>query len=484
MRRKEPNELLLRNLISGCFLFVIFVLVHNFGHAVDMPSLPTVAIIGRPNTGKSSIFNRIVGRRLAIESDIPGTTRDHVASTVERPDMDYLLLDTGGMGGGTQDIDFESDVEAQSKLAVEHADVIVLVISGKEEITKSDHTVASVLRTQKKKHVPIIVAVNKLDDPGKIDEVLPQYYALGIGDEFIAVSATHGMGMEELEATIIEKLRALHFSKTPSSQLPAPNAAPRIAIIGKPNVGKSSIINALMSDPQRSLSPRLVSEIPGTTRDAVDTTIRFNDREYILVDTAGMRKHKEPGPGLETLAYLRSVRAIAESDIVILVLDGTGPITRQDKRIAQMASDEGKGLIIAINKSDAMLPEARENAVSDVREDLRFCSFAPMILCSAQSRKGLLDLFGLIENVQGNRARRIPTKELHEWFMQTVRGQPMAELAKSKHITQADELPPTFVVFVRDPRKTKLSDLKFLEKRMRSTFAFEGVPIRWITKST
>ncbi|OGJ65538.1 ribosome biogenesis GTPase Der [Candidatus Peribacteria bacterium RIFCSPHIGHO2_12_FULL_55_11] len=455
-------------------------------------NLPTVAIVGRPNTGKSRLFNRIIGQRKAIVSDIPGTTRDQVASKVESDTVDYLLVDTGGMGGGTTDTDFEDDVEAQSRLAVEHADVIVFVLSGKDDITSADHAVAKVLRTRKRKHVPVIVAVNKLDNPGKTDEILPQYYELGIGDPLIPVSAAHGSGFGMLEDAITSELKKLHFSKPPKVVMDPEHgeepvkttvpALPRIAVVGKPNVGKSSIVNALMSDPQRASSPRIVSEIPGTTRDAVDTAIRYNDHDYIFVDTAGIKKKKEETPGLETLAYFRSIQAISNADIVVLVLDGTQAITRQDKRIAQMCIEEGKGLILAVNKSDGMELEQKKNTVNDVQLTLPFCRFAPIILCSAKSRDGLLKLFDLIETVQRNRVRRIPTKDLHNWYTETVRGQPMDELAKSKHITQADDVPPTFVVFVKDPKKVKVSELKFLERRLRSTFAFEGTTVRWITK--
>ncbi len=445
--------------------------------------LPLVAIVGRPNTGKSTLFNRIVGSRIAIVSDVPGTTRDHIASRISNERMDYLLIDTGGMGGGTEDIDFESDVEAQSELAVEHADVIVVVLSGKEDLTSADHAVAEVLRKRKRKHVPVIVVVNKIDNAAKIDEILPQYYELGIGENFFPVSAAHGSGFSALEDAIIEELKKLQFVKIPKQETSNVEAVPpRIAVVGKPNVGKSSIINALMSDPQRAVSPRIVSDIPGTTRDAVDTTIRFNEKEYIFVDTAGIRRKKEAEPGIETLSYFRSVRAIAECDIAVLVLDGTGPITRQDKRIAQLALEEGKGLIITVNKSDGMELEQKKNTINDVHLTLPFCKFAPVILCSGKTRDGLLKLFDIIETVQRNRTRRVSTKDLHEWYSTTMRSQPMAQLAGSKHITQADELPPTFVVFVKDPKSVKASELRFLENRMRTVFAFEGSPIRWITK--
>lgn len=444
-----------------------------------MASLPLVAIVGRPNTGKSTLFNRIIGKRVAIVSDIPGTTRDHICHRVDSESVDYLLIDTGGMGGGTEDTDFESDVEAQSRLAIEHADAIVLVLSGKDELTSADHAVAGVLRKRKRKHVPVIVALNKIDNPAKVDEILPAYYELGIGETMIPISAAHGSGFGALEDAIEEALMSLHFGKQPESIL----GAPRIAVVGRPNVGKSSMINGLMSDPQRATSPRIVSDIPGTTRDAVDTVVRHKDHDFVFVDTAGIKRKKDMGRGVETLAYLRSMQAIAECDVAVLVLDGTGPITRQDKRIAQLAMQEGKGLIIAVNKSDGMMLEQKKNAIADVQQTMLFCRFASVILCSSKTREGLPKLFDLIETVERNRVRRIPTKDLHEWFSSVVRGQPMDELARSKHITQADGVPPTFVVFVKDPKRVKTSELKYLERRLRETFAFEGTSIRWITKS-
>lgn len=445
-----------------------------------MAKLPTVAIIGRPNTGKSTLFNRLIGRRKSIVSDIPGTTRDHVAHRIEGESVDYLLLDTGGMGGGTQDPDLEGDVHRQSLLALEHADIIVLTLDSREELTSSDFEIISILRKAKKRHVPVILAGTKFDDPGQIDELLPQYYALGIADTIIAVSAPHKIGIGDLQDSIEAGLVSMHFGKQPQTE----EGMPKIAIVGKPNVGKSSIVNAFMSETQREKSPLLVSEIPGTTRDTTDTVIRYHERDYLFMDTAGIKRRKQTaGDDIETHAYFRSVKAVEMCDICVLVIDAMEPVTKQDKRIASMATEEGKGLIILLNKCDLLSVEEKDAVIAVAQHEFRFCKFAPLLPCSAQSREGLLKLFDIIEAVQRNRTRRIPTKDLHRWFQDTVLGQPLSAVGSSKHITQAEDLPPTFVLFVRDPRKVPVSQLRALENNLRRTYAFEGTPIRWITKN-
>jgi len=445
-----------------------------------MAHLPTVAIIGRPNTGKSTLFNRLVGRRQAIVSEQPGTTRDHIASTIETPEVDYLLIDTGGMGGGSMDTELEADVEAQSILAVEHADLILFTINSREDLTASDYAVTSILRKRRKRHVPVILVITKCDNLIGLDVLLPQYHQLGIGDDVIPVSAIHTLGIEELQETIIEKLRKLHFQKLTarSSQL----EAPRVAVIGQPNVGKSSLINALMSDADRETSPRLVAETPGTTRDASDVTIRSHGKEYVFIDTAGLRRHPDTPQEIEGLAVLRTIQAIEHADITILLLEAVRSVTRQDKRIVSMVIEEGKGLILALNKIDVLSHEQRTEKLSEVRRDLFFCAFAPVLPCSALTREGIEKLFDLIEMAQRNRTRQLSPENLRQWFSEALQGHPMGALARTHAIEQVRARPPTFELFVRDPKKVQLSDLRFLERRLRSTFGFEGTPIRWITQ--
>lgn len=446
-----------------------------------MPKLPTVAIIGRPNTGKSTLFNRLIGRRRAIVSDTPGTTRDHVAARVE-PDNDaipYLLVDTGGMGGGTADVDLEDDVHQQSLLALEHADVIVFTLNSREELTSSDFEIVDLLRKHKQKHVPVLLVLTKCDDPATLGESLPQYYQLGIADQIIPISAPHRIGIEELEAEINKKLSALNFTKDTEEK--PEKAIPRVAIIGKPNVGKSSLVNAFMSENQRQKSPLLVSDIPGTTRDSTDTIIRYHDQEYSFVDTAGIRRKKSTEGEIETYAYFRSIQALEECDIAVLVLDASEPVSKQDKRIAGIAVEEGKGIIILANKIDKLEGDARSQALRHIEYELSFCKYATILPCSANTREGLLKIFDMIEMVQRNRVRRIPTKELNDWYKDCIYGQPMASLI-SKHITQSEDVPPTFVIFVNDPKRVQVTQLRFLDNNIRKVFGFEGTPIRWITK--
>ncbi|MBI1812788.1 ribosome biogenesis GTPase Der [Candidatus Peregrinibacteria bacterium] len=448
-----------------------------------MSRLPLVAIIGRPNTGKSTLFNRMIGERRAIVSEVPGTTRDHIVRKVETDELDYLLVDTGGMGGGTDDKSFEDDVHAQSLLALEAADVILFTIDGREELTKSDHTIVTILRKNKKRRVPVLLVITKCDNPQAADHLQHEYLGLGIAESIVIVSAFHGLGIAELEESIEKHLRDLHFKK--KSQIAnRKSQLTRIAVIGKPNVGKSSLINALMSEPQRKISPRLVSDIPGTTRDTTDTVITYHDQEFLFLDTAGLKRHAKTEEGIEHYAMLRTIRALEECDTAIVMLDATQPVSHQDKRIAGMAADAGKGLLILLNKFDLLKSDAKKLTYKEVAAALPFCRFAPVLGVSTLTKDGLLKMFDLLAMIQRNRARRIPTKELHRWYENAVESQPMASLQTAKHITQADEIPPTFVLFVKNPKQVQLSQLRYLENRLRETFDFQGTPVRWVTKST
>ena len=444
-----------------------------------MAKLPTVAIIGKPNTGKSTLFNRLVGRRKAIVSDTPGTTRDHVASKVLGEKVDYLLVDTGGMGGGTEDKNLEDDVHRQSKLALENADLILFTVNSRDELTSSDLKIVDTLRKNKKKHVPVLMVVTKCDNPNEIDALLPQFYELNIAKQVIPISAPHKIGIDDLEAQVEKELLALHFEKTKEEDA----TLPKIAIIGKPNVGKSSLVNAFMSDSQREKSPLLVSDIAGTTRDTTDTVIKCKEKEYMFMDTAGIKRRRQTEEDIETHAYFRSMRALEMCDIAILLLDATEPVSKQDKRIAGMAIEEGKGLIILLNKIDLLEKEERKYTIEKAEDAFSFCKYSPILPCSAETRDGILKLFDLIEMIQRNRTRRVSTKDLRSWFEDAVYDKPMGALLKSKHITQAEELPPTFVLFVKNPKKVQVSQLRYLDNRLRETFEFQGVPIRWVTKS-
>ncbi len=446
-----------------------------------MAKLPVVAIIGRPNTGKSTLFNRFVGSRRAIVSDTPGTTRDHVMERVEWDDMDFLLLDTGGMGGGSVDTDFEEDVSAQSTVALSSADLILFTVNAKEPMTASDEAVIEVLRKRKRNHVPVIIVATKCDNPETAEQAEMEYQSLGIADDIIPISAVHNIGVMDLENAIVKHLKALHFEKKKKED-GADSGQLRVALVGKPNVGKSSLVNAFMSEPQRKLSSRIVSDIPGTTRDSSDTVIMNEEKEYVFVDTAGLRRKSRVDEDLEYYSNMRSIQAIEDSDVAVLMLDAKDVISKQDKRIAGIAVEAGKGLILFVNKADELTAEEKVEKEAEVRASLPFCRYASILFGSAKTRDGILKIFPVIESIQRNRTRRIPQKELMRWYQDAISRVPSQVLGKSKFITQAEDTPPTFVLFVKNAKKVDVSQLRALENNIRSTFAFEGTPIKWITK--
>ena len=447
-----------------------------------MAKLPTVAIIGRPNTGKSTLFNRLINKRRSIESDIAGTTRDLISHRVDLDEMSYLLVDTGGIGA-TADKDFEDDVAEQSLLALEFADVIVFTVNAKEEITSDDRKVMDIIRKKRRRHVPVIVALTKADTPEKRDALILDFNEANIGEDFLTVSAPHLIGIARLNELIVKHLKALNFEKQPAETGDSP---PRIAIIGRPNVGKSSIVNALMSDGQREKSPVLVSPVAGTTRDSIDTEVTYHDKRYIIVDTAGLRKQaSRRDDEIERFSAMRTLTAVEGADIVILVLSANEKPTQQDKRIAAMAVESGKGMMVLLNKIDMLKGEKRADGIGYITDTLHFVTkFARVIPCSAVTREGLVKLFDMVEAVQMSRVRRIPTGQLNRWFEENVKGKPLGEISKTKYLTQADEIPPTFILFVRNPRAVAASQLRYLESQLRKTFGFDGTPIRFFMKPT
>lgn len=476
-----------------------------------MPKLPTVAIVGRPNTGKSTLFNRLIGSRRAIVSEIPGTTRDPVVQRVEGEEVDYLLMDTGGMGGGTRDRDFEDDVAAQSLLALEHADLILFLVNGREELTSSDFEVVDALRKKRKRHVSVFLVITKCDDLQKMEEALPKFLELGISDDVFAVSAFHGLGMDELEDGIEEKLVDAHFSdgsslraSTEAALLDSSpplrsgdsleengfgasrEAVPKVAIVGRPNVGKSSLINALMPEPQRKTQSRLTSDVPGTTRDTTDTVLRSHGKEFLFLDTAGLKRRKNVKEDVEVYAIIRTLQAIEDADVTVLVLDATQEIGRQDKRIAALAIARGSGLILLANKTDLLSEEEKQEFQKQVNINFPFCTWAPILYTSTVTRENLPKLFDLILVIAGNRAQRIETAALNRWFRDLVAtSQPKGIgglSVKAKYITQADICPPTFVLFLNDPKRLHFSSIRFFENKLREVFSLDGTPVRWVKK--
>lgn len=486
-----------------------------------MAKLPTVAIIGRPNTGKSTLFNRLVGSRRAIVSTVPGTTRDLVAERIEGEKLSYLLIDTGGIGGGTEDRDFEDDVEAQAVIALSHADLILFIVNGREEITAADHAVVDALRKKRRRHVAVFLVVSKCDDPQKSEESILKFHELGIADEMFAVSSPHGLGIDVLTNAMEKQLAEMHFAQE-TVDTSIGTDVPRVALVGRPNVGKSSLMNALLPESRRTLESRMTGPEPGTTRDTMDVRLRSEGKEYLFLDTAGLRhgqrnqgdhgfgrqaglrhgrknlgekdfsrqsdhKRQEQLVGeIEVFATLRTLRAIDEADVTVLVLDATEKISRQDQRIAAMAIERGTGLILLMNKTDLLSKAERHALTPALQEAFPFCRWAPVLFTSAVTRENLPKLFSLVTAVCGNRARRIETAVLNRWFQDTVASfQPKGiggKSGKAKYVTQTESAPPTFVLFLNDPKKLHFSTLRFFENKLRSTFSFEGTPIRWVKK--
>ena len=454
-----------------------------------MAKLPVVAIIGRPNVGKSTFFNRLVGRRQAIVSEVAGTTRDQIMTQVEEDGMHYLLVDTGGMGGGSLDSDFEDDVEGQSLLALEHADLILFVVNGREELTKSDYAVADILRKKRKRHVPVFLVIAKCDDAEKMDEALPRYYEFGVAESMFPISASHGLGISDLQDAIVSRLRKMHFGiqklvESEETEEGRENASPRIALVGRPNVGKSSIVNALMSEEQRKSAPRLISPIPGTTRDSTDTVIRFKGKEYVFIDTAGLRKQARVERGLELFSVLRTLQSMEEADVTVLILDATQEIGKQDKHIAGLAIEQGTGLILVVNKVDLLSTEEKEVLRMRLARAFQFCRWAPILFTSAKTREELPHLFELIHAVSENRVRRITTSMVNRLFQDLAeKNQTMAGgKLPFKYVTQVAISPPTFAIFLKDPRRLHVSSLRFIEKKLREVFPFDGTPVRWVKR--
>ena len=438
-------------------------------------ALPMVAIVGRPNVGKSALFNRFLGERRAIVDPMAGLTRDRLYAEVEWRSRRFVIIDTAGLVLGKERDEIPEQrelrrrMEEQTRLAIEEADLVLFVLDVREGLTAVDRDIAEVLRRSR---VPVVVVANKAD--GRQREVLAtEFYELGLGDPEV-VSALHGTGSGDLLDIVVARLPPIS-AETPDASLDG-----RVAILGRPNVGKSSLVNRLIGD-ERSL----VTAVPGTTRDPVDTTVDFQGKRVLLVDTAGIRR---PGltKGVEQYSLLRGLRAMERADVGIVVIDAREGITAQDAHIAGYVVEAGRGLVLALNKWDLLTPEEKEEKVwrRKIKQDLSFAAWAPVSYISAKTGQRVVQPLEVALKVIDERHRRVTTPELNRWLRGVV-GQREAPTRKGRRLrllyaTQAESSTPTFVFFVNDPELVHFSYRRYLEGRLREAFGFEGTPVRLV----
>ncbi|MEK4228999.1 ribosome biogenesis GTPase Der [Solibacillus sp. FSL H8-0538] len=431
---------------------------------------PVIAIVGRPNVGKSTIFNRIVGERVSIVEDIPGVTRDRIYSSADWLAHEFNIIDTGGIEIG--DEPFLEQIRQQAEIAIDEADVIIFMTNGREGVTAADEQVAKILYKTKK---PVVLAVNKVDNPD-MREMIYDFYSLGFGEPW-PISGSHGLGLGDL----LDEC-AKHFPEEDEEQYDEDTI--KFSLIGRPNVGKSSLVNAFLGQERV-----IVSDISGTTRDAIDSPYSHDGQDYVIIDTAGMRKKGKVYETTEKYSVLRALRAIERSDVVLVVFNAEEGIQEQDKKIAGYAHEAGKAVIIVVNKWDAI--EKDEKTMNfythQIREHFLFLDYAPIVFVSAKTKQRVLNLLPVIQRVSENHAMRIQSSILNEVIEDAVARNP-APTDKGRRLrlyyaTQVAIKPPTFVVFVNEPELMHFSYERFLENRIRETFDFEGTPIRLITRA-
>ena len=434
-------------------------------------SKPIVAVVGRPNVGKSTLFNTLAGERISIVKDTPGVTRDRIYADVSWLDYNFTIIDTGGIEPDSSDI-ILSQMREQAQIAIDTADVIMFIVDVRQGLQDADSKVADMLR---RSHKPVVLVVNKVDSFEKFQADVYEFYNLGIGEPF-PISATEKTGLGDMLDEVVK-----YFPESAKEEVE--DERPRIAIIGKPNVGKSSLINKLAQEDRV-----IVSNIAGTTRDAIDTAIKYNGQEYVFIDTAGIRRKNKITEEIERFSIIRAVAAVERCDVAIIMIDATEGVTEQDAKIAGIAHDRGKGVIIAVNKWDAI--EKNNDTVKEhtqkIRDILSFMPYAEILFISAKSGQRLHKIFETIDVVIENNSMRVATGVLNEIVAEAVAmQQPPTDKGKRLkiyYVTQVSVKPPTFVVFVNDKNLMHFSYTRYLENRIRDTFGFKGTALKFITR--
>ncbi len=427
-----------------------------------------VAIVGRPNVGKSSLFNRIIGERKAITDDIPGVTRDRIYGRATWLTKSFGVIDTGGIETG--DAPFLEQIKAQAMLAVNEADLIIFVVDAQSGVTETDEIIRRLLFGSKK---DVILAVNKVDNHQMLSNIY-EFYSLGFGDP-IGISATHGIGIGDLLDKVI--------SYIDDNKMAIKDDSIKLAVVGYPNVGKSSLTNAILGE-----SRVIVSNIPGTTRDAIDTRFKYNNKDYTIIDTAGIKKSGQIYESTDRYALLRALRAIERSDVVLFVIDASRDLINQDKHVAGLALEYNKAVLIVVNKWD--LVEKETNTMSEyekmIKEEFQFLEFAPILFVSSLEGKRLHTIFEAVDMAYENFERKLATNVLNEFLLNIIAFNPPKLFnkgqAKFSYMTQVSVKPPTFVLFVNNPKYVHFSYERYIENRLRETFDFRGTPIKLILR--
>ena len=432
---------------------------------------PVVAVVGRPNVGKSTLFNKIAGKRISIVEDTPGITRDRIFADAEWLGKEFTLIDTGGIEPNSDDI-ILSQMRNQATLAIDMADVILFIVNVRDGLTAADADVAAMLQKSGK---PVILVCNKVDNPGNPPLESYEFYNLGIGDP-VMVSSIHGLGVGDLLDMVVDYFPNEYDTKEEEGAI-------CVAVAGKPNAGKSSLVNKILGEDRV-----IVSNIPGTTRDAINSEITVDGQKYIFIDTAGMRKRGKINENVERYSVVRALNAVERADVCVILIDANEGVTEQDTKIAGYVHEQGKGVILAVNKWDIV--EKETNTMSEfkkrLKEGFNFMMYAPPIFISAKTGLRVDNLFSMIKNVKEQNERRISTGLLNDVINDAIAlVQPPSDKGKRLKIyyaTQASTKPPTFILFVNNAELAHYSYVRYLENKLRETFGFEGTPIKFIVR--